>query len=214
MADHRLFAAAYDRMMAPCEAHGLAERRRRLLANAWGRVLEIGAGTGTNLQHYPAGDVASIVALEPDGAMRRRLERKVRQAPFPVEVIGRAVDDADLEDGSVDTVVTALVLCSVPDADRAAGAVRRWLRPDGRLLFLEHVHAAGLRGRVQHAVTPIWQRVAAGCHLDRDSVGALRRAGLVVTDLEHFTLPGGGLVFGNTVQGVARRRSAAREAVA
>jgi SAM-dependent methyltransferase len=208
MADHRLFAAVYDRVMAWSEAHGLAERRQRLLGRARGRVLEIGAGTGANLAHYPPTAVTSVTALEPDGAMRRRLAKRLSASPVPVELVETSVDGAGFDDDSFDTVVSTLVLCTVPDPVSTARAIRRWLRPDGELLFLEHVRAPGFRGRIQHGLTPVWTRVVCGCHLDRDSVGALRQAGLVVTDLEHFVLPAGGVVLGKGVQGVARLRRA------
>src|SRR5438105_1544554 len=135
MANHRLLAAVYDRFMAPVERAGLTDRRRSLLARARGRVLEVGGGTGVNLPLYR--DVVSVTVLEPDAHMRRRLLDRVVQATVPVEVHEAGIDDAPFADGSFDTVVTSLVLCSVPDLDGALARIRRWLAPDGRLLFLE-----------------------------------------------------------------------------
>jgi SAM-dependent methyltransferase len=214
MADAHVRAAAYDRVMAWAEAHGVGERRRRLLSGARGRVLDVGAGTGANLAHLPGGRVTSVVALEPDRGMRRRLEERARGAPVPVEVLPRGIEDAGFDDASFDTVVAVLVLCTVPDLDATAGALIRWLRPGGELLFLEHMVAPGVRGSLQRAATPLWARVTAGCHLDRDPIAALRRAGFVVADLDHFTLPGGGALIGNGVFGRATARRAGREEVA
>src|SRR5581483_1432831 len=115
MADHRVFAAMYDRMTAPAEHAGLADRRRRLLAGARGDVLEIGGGTGANLAHYPRAGVERVVVVEPDGAMRRRLLQRLAAAPVPVEVHETGIDDAPFADGSFDTVVSTFVLCTVPD---------------------------------------------------------------------------------------------------
>jgi SAM-dependent methyltransferase len=197
--------AFYDWAMAATEAKGLAGRRRHLLATARGRVLEIGAGTGLNLRSYRPDQVTSLLALEPDGAMRERLAARAATLRVPFEVRGAGVDDADLPDASFETVVVTLVLCSVPDPAAAASSIARWLVPGGRLLFIEHVAALGLRGRVQRAATPVWSRVAGGCHLDRDTLSTLRQAGLSVSDCERFALPAAGPLFASSVQGIAWR---------
>ena len=213
MPDHPVYAALYDRMTAPAEAAGLAERRRRLLAGATGRVLEVGGGTGANLAHYRA--AASVDVLEPDGAMRRRLERRLEdevragRAAAAVRVHAAGIDDAPFPDRSFDTAVCTLVLCTVPDLPRALGTLRRLLRPGGTLLFLEHVRASGPRASAQRALTPLWSRLVPGCHLDRDTVAAVRRAGFFVTDAEKFALPGGGPLLATAVSGAARPAPAA-----
>ncbi|MDQ1374281.1 MAG: hypothetical protein QOJ09_1619 [Actinomycetota bacterium] len=183
--EHALFAAVYDRVTAPAERAGLADRRRRLLADATGRVLEIGGGTGANLAHYPAG-LEQVVVLEPDAAMRERLLRRVPGADLHLEVHDAGIEDAVFPDASFDTVVTTLSLCTVPDLDVALTEVRRLLKPDGRLLFLEHVRASGLQGVAQRVSGPVWTRLAAGCHPDRDILGAMRTSGLAVTDCDRF----------------------------
>jgi SAM-dependent methyltransferase len=204
MGDHPLFAAVYDRATAPAERAGLADRRRRLLAQARGRTLEIGGGTGANLRHYPAA-VESLTVLEPDGAMRERLLARLGEAPVPVEVHEAGIDDAPFPDGSFETIVSTVTLCSVPDLDGAVSAAARLLAPEGQLLFLEHVRAGGVQGWAQQLSAPLWSRVAAGCHPDRDVLGALRRGGLVVTACDRFTIhrmvnP----LIGSAVQGVAQ----------
>ena len=196
MRDHRIYAAVYDRMTAPAEAAGLAERRRALLAGARGRVLEVGGGTGHNLPHYTA--ATEVVVLEPDGAMRRHLAPRLDSCPVPARVVAAGIDDPGLEargvpDGGFDTVVCTLVLCTVPDADAAAERIARLLAPGGRLLFLEHVRGPGARGVVQRLVTPLWRVMVPGCHLDRDPVPAMRRAGLLPADYERVHLPLGPL---------------------
>jgi SAM-dependent methyltransferase len=198
--DHRVHAAVYDRLSKAADAAGMADRRRRLLADARGVVLEVGAGTGLNLRHYGP-DVEKVVALEPDASMRRRMEANVTAAPVPVEVRSEAIDEARLDDESVDTVVCTLVLCSVPDQARSMERIGRVLRPGGYLLFLEHVRDVGLRKRAQQVAAPVWRRVAAGCNLDRDTVNAIRDAGFTVTDCDRFRA--GGLPH---VQGRARHR--------
>jgi len=206
MADHRLFAAAYDHLFALSEARGLADRRERLLASAEGRVLELGPGTGLNLRHYRRDLVSEIIGVEPDGAMRTRLAARSATMTIPFEVRAAGIDDVSFPDASFDTVVATLVFCSVADPDSAARAVHRWLVPGGRLLFLEHVRAVGPGGWVQHAVTPLWARAAGGCHLDRDTLNSFRRSGLVVSDCERFALPAGGPLLRSCVHGTAWRR--------
>ena len=196
MRDHRIYAAVYDRMTAPAEAAGLADRRRALLAGATGRVLEVGGGTGHNLPYYTA--ATEVVVLEPDGAMRRHLEGRLGTCPVPARMVAAGIDDPGLEhlgvgEGSFDTVVCTLVLCTVPDDQAAAARIAGLLAPGGRVLFLEHVRGPGARGVVQHLVTPLWRRVVPGCHLDRDPVIALRRAGLLPADYERVHLPLGPL---------------------
>lgn len=181
MPEHRVFAALYDVLGRRAERGPLGARRRELLRDAVGRVLEIGAGTGANLSHYPA--IRELVLAEPDAAMRRRLVPRLDGLAFPVEVIDAAAEELPLDDASVDAVVSAFVLCSVDDSARALAEARRVLRPGGRLLFIEHVRAGGRAARWQDRVTPAWRRLAAGCHPNRDSVGAIRRAGFAVTEL-------------------------------
>lgn len=206
MADHRLFAAAYDTALAPAERAGLADRRRRLLAQARGRVLEVGAGTGLNLAHYPA-DVETLDLLEPDAAMRRRLARRLGEGTRPVTVHPASLADAPLEPAAYDTVVCTLVLCSVPDLDAAVARIADLLAPGGALLFLEHGRAPRLRGRLQALATPLWRRAAGGCRLDRDVPVALRAAGFVIDDIDRLRLRGTGPLVAPATQGRAWPRA-------
>jgi SAM-dependent methyltransferase len=201
MPEHRVFAALYDRAMATVERGGLGERRRRLLARARGRVLELGAGTGANLAAYPPA-VTSLVALEPDGAMRQRLLGKVGAAPVHVEVRGDALP-TEFADASFDTVVVTLVLCTVPDPAATLAEARRVLKPDGTFLFLEHVRGTGWTSRLQRGVDPVWRRVAAGCRPARDTVRAVEAAGFSIDDLEHFRMPNAPVFVRPCVAGVA-----------
>ena len=177
-----MYAAVYDIVLAPVEALGLRQQRARLVAGATGRVLEVGGGTGLTLAHYR--DVDEVVVCEADPAMRGALERRATQARVPVSVSPAGVPGLPFADESFDTVVCALVLCTVADAPGALADLRRVLRPDGQLLFLEHVLAHTAVGRVQRLAAPAWARVAGGCRLDRDTVGTMRAAGFVVTDCE------------------------------
>ena len=185
----RWYAATYDRVAAPLERSMLGAARSRVLASASGRVLEIGAGTGANLAWYPAG-VDHVDLCEPDPNMRRRLERRLAAGRW---AFSWAVHDASAEGpfpaAGYDTAVSTLVLCSVPDPAAATAAVRSALAERGRFLYLEHVHAGGLAGRLQSRLAPLWARLAAGCRLDRPATAALRRAGLVPVEQRWLRLP-------------------------
>jgi len=184
-----VWAAAYDRVIAPLERRVLDGHRARLLGTARGLVLEVGAGTGANLPHYPVdGQVQRVDLLEPDPGMRRRLEGRIPACPAPVVVHAAGVE-GPFPEATYDTIVCTLVLCTVPDPVAAMARLRDALAPDGHLLVIEHVRAPGLLGRLQHRLTPAWQRVAGGCHLDRDTTFVLRGAGLVSISQDVITAP-------------------------
>lgn len=182
-AEHPIFAALYDVMNARMERTYFARHRRDLLSGARGRVLEIGAGTGANFPHYPA--QVTLVAVEPDGHMLRRARVKAATLPRRILLVQGAAEALPFPDRAFDTVVATLVLCSVASPLQALHEIRRVLRSDGRFLFYEHVRAAA-RGwqRFQDVITPLWRRIGAGCHPNRDTVGALREAGFALTALE------------------------------
>jgi len=184
---HPIFAALYDPMSASAESRWMGERRRRLLAGARGAVLEIGGGTGSNLPHYR--DVDRVAVAEPDSFMRKKLGQKLAEARVPVEVSDAGAEALPFPDGSFDTVVSTLVLCTVPDEASALDEVRRVLRPGGRLLFIEHVRAAGSAARWQDRLEPLWRRLLGGCHPNRDTVAAIEEAGFEIETFESFYPP-------------------------
>ncbi len=185
----RLFAAGYDRGMRAAERAGLTEMRATLLSAARGRTLELGSGTGLNLRHY-ASDGVGLVLTEPAEPMARRLERRVLEASSSASVVRAAADRLPFPDGSFDSVVATLVLCTVPDQRAALAEIGRVLTADGRLLLLEHVRADGPRlSRWQDRLQPLWGHVACGCHCNRDTLAELRAAGFAVDAVEHGELP-------------------------
>ena len=202
----KLSATVYDAVFAPLEHLGMRAARAELLTQARGRVLEVGAGTGLSLPHYPPA-VTSVVAYEPDPGLRTRLDRRAAAAPVPVRVVAGGIPGLDLADGSIDTVVCVFVLCTVGDVDAGLADLRRVLARDGSLLFLEHVLGRRPVAGLQRLVTPAWSHLAGGCHLDRDTIGALRSAGFVITDLDRLA-PLGRLTAGSVVRGRAMARLA------
>ena len=184
---HPIFAALYDPMAASAERRWMGERRRRLLAGAHGAVLEIGGGTGANLPHYR--DVDRVIVAEPDSFMRKRLGQRLADARVPVEISDAEAEALPFPDGGFDTVVSTLVLCTVPDQEAALGEVRRVLRPGGRLLFIEHVRAEGSTARWQDRLERPWGWLFAGCHPNRETVAVIEEAGFEIEAFESFLPP-------------------------
>jgi SAM-dependent methyltransferase len=167
----------------------MAPHRRSVLEHARGRVLEIGAGVGFNLRHYPAG-VEEVVVTEPGPGLLRRAERRAGDTDRPVRFAEAKAEKLPFEDDSFDTVVSTLVLCSVRDQDEALAEIRRVLKPGGRLLFIEHVRSDDpKRARWQDRLDRPWGVVAMGCHANRATLGRIEAAGFDVEELRHGELP-------------------------
>lgn len=183
-----LIAALYDRMAAASEREGLAARRRQLLAAARGRVLEVGAGTGLNLEHYPEG-VAELVLVEPEPAMVRKLEERLRELGRTTQTVEASAEALPFPDSSFDTVVCTLVLCSVDDPSRALDELRRVLRPEGSLLFMEHVRSEDpATARLQDRINPVWRFVNNGCNCNKATLSLIEGA-FSVDEVERGEIP-------------------------
>ncbi len=173
VAGSRFTAALYDPFVWLGERLGMARRRRELLARASGAVLEIGAGTGLNLRHYPA-ELERLVLLEPSEPMAGRIDLGRAPGDVPAQLVRAAAERLPFEDGSFDTVVSTLVLCTVSDPGRSLAEVARVLKPGGRLLFCEHVEAdSRWRRACQHRSARPWAAFADGCRCDRPTLATI-----------------------------------------
>ncbi|MBA2240657.1 MAG: methyltransferase domain-containing protein [Solirubrobacterales bacterium] len=207
--NERLFAWYYPKLVALSENAGQREVRRELVSHASGRTLEVGAGSGLNVPHYPAA-VTELVLSEPSSHMRKRLRAALADDPPPVtdwRVEPAGAEQLPFADQSFDTAVLTFVLCSVSDPARSIAELCRVLRPGGRLLFCEHVHAGEgtLLGRVQDLVELPHRYLAAGCHPNRRTERLLDASGLEVTELEHGRMPRSIPTVRPTIAGLARR---------
>ena len=179
----RLGAALYDPFLWVGERLGMRGRRAALLSRAHGRVLEIGAGTGLNLAHYPP-TVTELVLTEPYGPMARRLTARASRSSLPARVVEAGAEELPFDRASFDVVVSTLVLCTVPDPAAALAGVRRVLRPDGRFLFVEHVRSAnGRLSRWQDRLATPWRAFADGCNCNRETLPLIEQAGLELRSL-------------------------------
>ena len=161
---------------------------RRLLKGLHGTVLEIGAGHGLNFPHYPTA-VSEVIAVEPEPTLRARAVEAAVSAPVPVRVLAGVAHDLPLDDQSIDAAVASLVLCSVPDQQRALAELHRVLRPGGELRFYEHVipRCQPKRLLLQAADhSGLWPKIAGGCHPARDTSTAIERAGFEIETSERF----------------------------
>lgn len=180
----RLFAALYDPLSKAAEEKRGADTKRELLANARGRVLEVGIGTGLSLPHYPR-EVDEIVGVDPSQPMLRRARDRAAELGRDVTLLQAPAEALPFADDSFDTVVTLAVLCSVDDQGRALAEVRRVLRPGGRFIFLEHVRSddPALAQKQDRWERP-WGWFTCGCHPNRDTLAAIREAGFDVVEAE------------------------------
>jgi ubiquinone/menaquinone biosynthesis C-methylase UbiE len=192
-------------MAGRAERRGIGDRRRMLLAGLEGDVLEIGSGTGASLPYYEG--AARVVALEPDESMASRLPARVAEAQVPVEIVSASAEALPFPAESFDAAVSAFVLCSVENPAAVLGEIRRVLRPDGKLVLLEHVRGEGRTARWQHRLTPLHRKLAGNCHLDRDTKVSVAAAGFDVADVEPTQLPGTHALVRPGVQGVAIKTS-------
>ena len=185
----RGFTALYDRSLKATEEAGLRETRRRALARASGRTVDLGAGTGANLDLYPEA-VTELVLAEPDPHMLRKLREKAAKRGLAAGIVEAPAEALPFPDSSFDTAVFTLVLCTVPDPAAALAEAARVLRPGGRLLFVEHVRSseAGV-ARWQDRLEKPWRFLGDGCHCNRDTVAAIEASPLTVEAVEHGRLP-------------------------
>lgn len=175
--DNRFFSAVWP-AIARREPPEFKELRRENLEGLSGRVLEVGAGTGSNFPFYPLA-VERVTALEPESRLRVRAEAAAADAPIPVTVTPGVFEDLQVgDDERFDAVVCSLVLCSVTDPQRALSQAFDVLKPGGELRFFEHVSTDGAVGVAQRVVdATFWPRLFGNCHTHRDTVAVIEAAG-------------------------------------
>ena len=199
----RLFAALYETFNKGSEAAGMRDERRQLLASAAGATIEIGAGTGLNVAHYPEA-VTELVLTEPDQFMRRHLLARVDTLDRAAQVVVAPAERLPFPDATFDTAVVTLVLCSVPDQKVALEEIARVLKPNGRFLFLEHVRSDDARiAKRQDRMRPLYNLL--GCNPNRATLSAIKASALQVESVKHGEIPKAPKVERPMIVGTARR---------
>lgn len=198
-----LFPRLLDWALGSPEAN---EQRQIALANAQGKVLEIGFGTGLNLRYYPEA-VTKLTALDSENFRPEVVQKRIAKARFPVEQVQLdAGDKLPFADASFDTVVTTWTLCSIANVETALREMMRVLKPNGLLLFCEH-------GRSDDATTAAWQDrlnplqkiIGCGCNMNRAMDVLIQKAGFEIVSLERFVMPNAPRILGETYRGIAHK---------
>ena len=212
-ADHGPREGLYDRFISPWMLHGacsmppIHEQRQKIVPKAEGIVVELGMGTGLNLPHYNAEKVTKLIGVDPGRSLMDRARKAAQAAPFDVDLYVESAEDMPLENDLADMVVVTYSLCTIPNPHAALQEVRRVLKPEGSILFSEHgVSDMPNTAKWQHRITPIWKRIAGGCHLNRNVEQLLLSEGFELIDLEKKRMPGVPGVLGFNYRGSARPR--------
>jgi len=187
----RIFARVYNPIMKGIEKKVLAARRRQLLSNLKGTILEVGAGTGINLDLYPT--QSKVIACEPSTAMLEYAKEKVKKSALSnIQLIHAGIGDEALAmhvpEGGFDAIVCTLVLCTIPDPEAALNDLKQWIKPGGQLIVLEHIKAKNFIGRsLQWLFNPIWKIFAEGCHLNRATDLLLKDINFEIIEETYFS---------------------------
>lgn len=178
-------------LSAAMSAKPITYQRKKVVPLAQGRVLEIGFGAGHNLPFYDAAKVSHLWALEPSEEMRERAHERVQESPIGVDFLGLPGEQIPLDDNSADTVLVTYTICTIPDAMKALGEMRRVLKPEGKMIFCEHGEAPDDNvKRWQKRLTPIWKAIGGGCHLGRPIPSMITDAGFRIDGMQTMYLPG------------------------
>jgi ubiquinone/menaquinone biosynthesis C-methylase UbiE len=201
-----LYAALYNVANRPAERAGLREERHALLAQASGATIEIGAGTGLNLPHYPPA-ISRLVLIEPDPHMARRLRRRRSKLGIDAQILEATAEQLPFPDASFDTAVVTFALCSVPDENVALAEIARVLEPGGLLLFLEHVRSTDPKVAARQDEMPFPYPLV-GCHPNRATLAAIDASPLVVESVRHGEVAKAPAIERPMIVGTSRRPTA------
>ena len=189
-----------------CSTGQVMKLRSEIVPLSKGVVLEVGMGSGINLEFYSHQQVEMVYGLEPSHGMRKKAQANLNRSPVIVEWLDLPGESIPLEDESVDTVLLTFTLCTIPGWKDALAQMHRVLRPGGKLLFLEHgaspddaVH------RWQDRITPTWKKIAGGCHLNRPISELIAASGFVIDELENLYMPKTPKIAGYIYKGAAHK---------
>lgn len=200
-----LFAKFYDTLMADAEERCLRDWRQFLLKNLSGTVLELGCGTGANLEFYPK-TIKNLVLIEPNKKMRQKLAKKLLRYPYLTTTVINGNDEfIAFPDHSFDAVVVTLVLCSVKNLHQILSEIYRVLKPGAKLVFIEHVAAADHLNRFkwQKRLEPFWKIISCGCHLTRATEQNMAETGFKIKEITRQSMRGVPPIVRSSIHGYA-----------
>lgn len=183
-----VFARIYDPFMHKAEEKIFAHKRHAMLHALKGSVLDVGSGTGANFPHFSKD--AQVTAIEPNAKMMEYAKSKLPvDAEIKLVLAGIGDEDIDFEENQFDYIVSTLVLCTIPKPEEALASFKKWLKPNGQLILIEHIrshsHAGGI---AQDVINPAWKLVADGCNLNRNTDKMVKQAGFKAISENHFHL--------------------------
>ena len=201
----------YERYLLPylidlaCSSKSVLHQRKKVVPLAEGRVLEVGMGSGININFYDPKKVDLVWGLEPSAGMRRKAMKKIKQAPFEVRLLDASGEDIPLEENSVDTVLLTYTLCTIPNWQQAMEQMRRVLKPSGKLIFCEHGEAPDENIRKWQArINPFWKMIAGGCNLNRPIPDCLTQSGFRIESMNSMYLPATPKIAGFNYWGIGK----------
>lgn len=188
-----------------CSTESVLNQRKKLVPLAEGRILEVGMGSGINLDYYNPGKVELLWGLEPSKGMRKKAAPKIKLAPFEIRLLDLPGEEIPLENNTVDTVLLTYTLCTIPGWQQAMEQMRRVLKPDGRLIFCEHGVAPDENIRKwQERVNPLWKMFTGGCNLNRPIPNCLTQSGFKIESMDTMYLPSTPKIVGYNYWGIAK----------
>jgi len=181
----KLFAKYYDRGIANLEKD-LFSKRKQLLSDLEGDILGVGEGTGVNFQFY--NNSANVTALEPSLPMLEIAKVKAERLKMNnIHFVNKGIHDVAFKQNTYDVIVCTLVLCTMPEPQKALENFKKWLKPDGKLIVLEHIHSSKPTNRIfQNVINPVWKLVSEGCNLNRDTDQFIKSAGFSPVNDSYF----------------------------
>ncbi len=201
----------YERYVLPsflnaaCGTNPILKQRQKVVPLAQGRVLEIGIGSAINIPYYDPKKVEMVWGLEPSEGMRKKAQKNIEKAPFPVELLDLPGEEIPLEDDSADTILLTYTLCTIPGWQRALEQMRRVLKPTGKLIFCEHGEAPDKNiQKWQARINPTWKKLAGGCNLNRQIPKCLTESGFKIESMDTQYLPSTLKIVGFNYWGVSK----------
>jgi ubiquinone/menaquinone biosynthesis C-methylase UbiE len=200
----------YDKYILPsflncaCGSKPIKYQRSKVVPLAEGVVLEVGIGSGLNIPYYDSTKISAIIGLDPSEELNNMARKVAADNGLEVDFILGSAEAIPLPDNHVDSVLVTYTLCTIPDALSASKEMRRVLKPDGKIIFCEHGLApdAGV-AKWQARIDPYWEKIAGGCHLNRDIPQLIQSAGFKIQSMEQMYLPSTPKFAGYNYWGVA-----------